>query len=96
MEKKSCLKDETFLHHPYIVIVAFGTWVCENVEPLEMGPVEGHEFKPVKYDIAPYKQVMERWLRDNHSRLLGSSLNHWNLLNRIFNSPALFTDSIVR
>ncbi|KAL5851221.1 hypothetical protein ACOSQ3_006339 [Xanthoceras sorbifolium] len=34
----------------------------------------GHEFKPVKYDIAPYKQVMERWLRDNHSRLVNGKL----------------------
>lgn len=34
-----------------------------------MGPLGDHEFRPVKHNIAPYKQVMERWPRDNESRL---------------------------
>ena len=68
MEKKNPLKDEALLQHPVllVLVLAFGFVI---MDPFHMGPVGGHDFRPVKHDIAPYKQVMENWPRDNQSRL---------------------------
>ncbi|CAL5200068.1 unnamed protein product [Lathyrus oleraceus] len=68
MEKRNLLKDETFLQHPYILsILLILSFLV--MDPFHMGPVSEHEFRPVKHDIAPYKQVMKNWPRDNMSRL---------------------------
>ncbi|CAM8981985.1 unnamed protein product [Rhodiola kirilowii] len=68
MERKAWLKDEAILQHPYLFIIALSL-VFVITDPFSMGPVGGHEFKPVKHTIAPYKQVMESWPKDNMSRL---------------------------
>lgn len=68
MEKKNQLKDDTFLQHPILIllVIVLGLVI---MDPFQMGPVGGIEFRPVKHNIAPYKQVMENWPRDNQSRL---------------------------
>ncbi|XP_034685393.1 protein STRICTOSIDINE SYNTHASE-LIKE 13 [Vitis riparia] len=68
MEKRSPLKDEALLQHPclLLVVLLLGFVI---MDPFHMGPIGGHEFMPVKHDIAPYKRVMEDWPRDNRSRL---------------------------
>ncbi|KAK1303128.1 hypothetical protein QJS10_CPB11g02294 [Acorus calamus] len=38
-------------------------------DPFHLGPLGGHDYRPVKHDFAPYKQVMNHWPRDNQSRL---------------------------
>ncbi|XP_045799910.1 protein STRICTOSIDINE SYNTHASE-LIKE 13-like [Trifolium pratense] len=68
MEKKNLLKDETFLQHPYLVAI-FLVLSFLVMDPFHLGPVSGHNFRPVKHNIAPYKQVMKNWPRDNMSRL---------------------------
>lgn len=39
------------------------------MDPLHIGPLGEHQFRPVKHNVAPYKQVMKNWPRDNMSRL---------------------------
>lgn len=39
------------------------------LDPLRLGPLGEHEFRPVKHAIAPYAQVMEGWRGDRESRL---------------------------
>ncbi|EHA8586907.1 Protein STRICTOSIDINE SYNTHASE-LIKE 13 [Cocos nucifera] len=39
------------------------------MDPFHLGPLGGHDYRPVKHSIAPYKQVMQQWPRDNQSRL---------------------------
>lgn len=70
---KEVLGEEGLLQHPYVFlsIVAIGFLL---MDPLGMSPIGGHDFKPVKNDIAPFKQVMESWPRDNRSRLGSGSL----------------------
>lgn len=88
MEKKNFLKDETFLQYPFIVILALVLGFV-IMDPLQMGPVRGHEFKPVKHDIAPYKQVMESWPRDNHNRLGDGKLE---FVDQVFGPESLEFD----
>lgn len=68
MEKRIQLRDELLLQHPYLLflVLAVGFLV---MDPFELSPVGGIDFRPVKNDVAPYKQVMESWPRDNRSRL---------------------------
>lgn len=68
MEKRSPLKDEAFLQHPYLLLLVLLLGFV-IVDPFHMGPMGGHEFRPVKHEIAPYKSVMKEWPRDNGSRL---------------------------
>ncbi|KAI4324351.1 hypothetical protein L6164_023898 [Bauhinia variegata] len=68
MEKKNSFKDEAFLQQPFIfaLVLALGFVI---MDPFHLGPIGDHEFRPVKHDIAPYKQVIKSWPRDNISRL---------------------------
>ncbi|KAE8717577.1 Protein STRICTOSIDINE SYNTHASE-LIKE 13 [Hibiscus syriacus] len=68
MEKKGNHKEEAFLQHRalFIAVLVLGFFL---MDPLEIGPVGGIEFRPVKLVIAPYKEVMGSWPRDNESRL---------------------------
>ena len=68
MEKKIPLKDDAFLQHPllFVLVLVSGLVI---MDPLNMGPLGGREFRPVRHSIAPYKQVMESWPSDNRSRL---------------------------
>ncbi|WCJ24395.1 Protein STRICTOSIDINE SYNTHASE-LIKE 13 [Euphorbia peplus] len=58
-----------------------------------MGPLGGHEFKPVKHDIAPYNQVMENWPRDDKGRLGNGSLV---FVDQVFGPESLEFDSLGR
>lgn len=61
-------KDEVVLQHPIIVFL-FLVLGFIVMDPFDLSPVGGHDFRPVKNDIASYDQVMENWPKDNHSRL---------------------------
>lgn len=58
-----------------------------------MGPVGGHEFRPVKHSVAPYKQVMENWPRDNQSRL---ELGKLEFADQVFGPESLEFDPLGR
>ncbi|KAK4483394.1 hypothetical protein RD792_010580 [Penstemon davidsonii] len=62
------IRDGILLQHPYlllfIVILSFIV-----MDPFQISPVGGRDFRPVKNDIAPYDQVMESWPRDDLNRL---------------------------
>ncbi|KAL9240657.1 hypothetical protein vseg_014850 [Gypsophila vaccaria] len=68
MKKKIVRKDEYLVQHPFIIVlvVALGFIL---MDPFNVGPLGGHEFKPVAHPIAPFKEVMDNWPRDNLSRL---------------------------
>ncbi|XP_006649792.1 protein STRICTOSIDINE SYNTHASE-LIKE 13 [Oryza brachyantha] len=38
-------------------------------DPFHLGPLAGVDYRPVKHELAPYREVMARWPRDNGSRL---------------------------
>ncbi|KAB2067390.1 hypothetical protein ERO13_A09G212000v2 [Gossypium hirsutum] len=92
MEQKGKHKEETFLQHPvlFIVVLVFGFVL---MDPFEIGPVGGIEFRPVKHDIAPYKEVMASWPRDNKSRLGNGKLE---FVGEVFGPESLEFDGFGR
>ncbi|XP_022722933.1 protein STRICTOSIDINE SYNTHASE-LIKE 13-like [Durio zibethinus] len=92
MEKKGQHKDETFLQHPIFlfIVLLFGFVMTD---PFQIGPVGGIEFRPVKHDIAPYKEVMASWPKDNRSRLGDGKLE---FVNEVFGPESLEFDSLGR
>ena len=92
MEKKGQHKDETFLQHPVflIIVLAFGFVM---MDPFQIGPLGGIEFRPGKHNIAPYKEVMASWPRDNRSRLGNGKLE---FVDEVFGPESLEFDSLGR
>lgn len=90
MEKKTHLKDDAFLQHPILLVLVL-TMGFVIMDPFHMGPVGGHEFRPVKHTIAPYKQVMENWPRDNQSRL---GLGKLEFEDEVFGPESLEFDNL--
>ncbi|KAF5451969.1 hypothetical protein F2P56_027017 [Juglans regia] len=90
--KKNPLKDEALLQHPilFVLVLALGFVI---MDPFNMGPLGGHEFMPVRHSIAPYKQVMENWPRDNQSRL---GLGKLVFENEVFGPESLEFDHLGR
>ncbi|GFY82644.1 calcium-dependent phosphotriesterase superfamily protein [Actinidia rufa] len=88
MEKRTQLKDEHFLQHPFLLLFALAMGFV-IMDPFHTSPVGGHEFRPVKHDIAPYKQVMENWPRDNMSRL---GLGNLEFVDQVFGPESLEFD----
>ncbi|KAK8709530.1 hypothetical protein V6N13_060545 [Hibiscus sabdariffa] len=88
MEKKGKLKEEAFLQHPvlFFAVLVFGFVL---MDPFEIGPVGGIDFRPVKHDIAPYKEVMGSWPRDNESRLGNGKLE---FVDEVFGPESLEFD----
>lgn len=39
------------------------------MDPFGLSPVAGRDFRPVRNNIASFKQVMQSWPRDDRSRL---------------------------
>ncbi|KAE8728095.1 Protein STRICTOSIDINE SYNTHASE-LIKE 13 [Hibiscus syriacus] len=91
MEKKGEHK-EAFLQHPvlFIAVLVLGFVL---MDPFEIGPVGGIEFRPVKHDIAPYKEVMGSWPRDNESRLGNGKLE---FVDEVFGPESLEFDGFGR
>ncbi|KAA8531423.1 hypothetical protein F0562_006224 [Nyssa sinensis] len=93
MEKRSqFMKDEVLLQHPLLLLLALGLGFV-IMDPFQMSPVGGIEFRPVKNDIAPYKQVMENWPRDNQSRL---GLGNLVFVGEVFGPESLEFDILGR
>ncbi|CAA3013355.1 STRICTOSIDINE SYNTHASE-LIKE 13 [Olea europaea subsp. europaea] len=89
MEKRILqLKDEVLLQHPYLIVLAvILSFII--MDPLQLSPVGGHDFRPVKNDIASYQKVMESWPRDNRSRL---GLGNLEFKDEIFGPESLEFD----
>ncbi|KAK6930544.1 hypothetical protein RJ641_004638 [Dillenia turbinata] len=90
MEKTMLMKDEAILQHPYLLLLAIAVGFVV-MDPLEMGPLGGLEFMPVKHSIAPYKKVMDEWPRDNHSRLGHGKLE---FVDEVFGPESLEFDNL--
>ncbi|KAG8369485.1 hypothetical protein BUALT_Bualt14G0018600 [Buddleja alternifolia] len=86
------IKDGLLLQHPYIVLMVLLLSLI-IMDPFEMSPVGGHDFRPVKNEIASYKQVMESWLWDNRSRLGQGNLE---FKDDIFGPESLEFDALGR
>lgn len=88
MEKRSQLRDELLLQHPYLLflVLAVGFLV---MDPFDLSPVGGLDFRPVKNDVAPYKKVMDSWPGDNRSRLGQGNLE---FVDEIFGPESLEFD----
>ncbi|XP_022955421.1 protein STRICTOSIDINE SYNTHASE-LIKE 13 [Cucurbita moschata] len=92
MEKKRAVKEESFLQHPVLFLLVLGLGFI-LVDPFKMGPVGGHDFRPVKHDIAPYSQVMGHWPKDNQSRL---GLGNLEFEDQVFGPESLEFDALGR
>ncbi|PIN00123.1 putative alkaloid synthase/Surface mucin Hemomucin [Handroanthus impetiginosus] len=93
MEKRLLqIKDVVLLQHPFIFLFVLALSFIV-MDPFELSPVGGHDFKPVKNDIAPYKQVMGSWPWDNLSRLGQGNLE---FKDDIFGPESLEFDNLGR
>lgn len=91
MEKKSRREHEDGrLQHHLILLVAIVIGLVV-MDPFEMSPVGGHDFRPVRNDIAPYGQVMESWPDDNLSRLGRGNLE---FVDQVFGPESLEFDPL--
>ncbi|KAJ4838466.1 hypothetical protein Tsubulata_034928 [Turnera subulata] len=86
------MEKKLLLQHPLLLalILAVGFVM---MDPFQMGPLGGLDFKPVKHDIAPYHQVMSSWPRDNKSRLGDGNLE---FVDEVFGPESLEFDSLGR
>ncbi|KAI4372462.1 hypothetical protein MLD38_010689 [Melastoma candidum] len=96
MEKKSSKSlqhEPSFLHQVffYVAAVALGFFV---MDPFNMSPIGGQEFRPVRHDIAPYKNVMGRWPRDNISKL--GTNGKLEFVDQVFGPESLEFDNLGR
>ncbi|GAB4859208.1 Protein STRICTOSIDINE SYNTHASE-LIKE 13 [Ancistrocladus abbreviatus] len=92
MEKKLPFKDQEALiqQHPFLLVLAIALGFI-LMDPFEMGPVGGHHFRPVEHSIAPYKQVLDNWPRDNRSRL---GLGKLEFVDEVFGPESLEFDNL--
>lgn len=82
-------RDDICGNHLFLAILAAALGFC-MMDPFNVGPVGGREFKPVKHSIAPYKTVMESWPRDNLSRL--GRHGRLEFVNQVFGPESLEFD----
>ncbi|KAM7461225.1 hypothetical protein LguiA_029346 [Lonicera macranthoides] len=93
MEKKRLvLKDEPILQHPFLLllVIVLGFLI---MDPFQWNPLGSHDFRPVRNDIASYKEVMKRWPRDNESRL---GLGNLEFVDQVYGPESLEFDSFGR
>ncbi|XP_031477253.1 protein STRICTOSIDINE SYNTHASE-LIKE 13 [Nymphaea colorata] len=88
MEKKSLFADGVFCNHPFQVLLSI-LLALVFTDPLHIGPLGGHNFKPVQHTIAPYAEVMASWPRDNLSRL---RLGKRQFVNEVYGPESLEFD----
>uniref|UniRef100_A0A1D1YL81 Adipocyte plasma membrane-associated protein n=1 Tax=Anthurium amnicola TaxID=1678845 RepID=A0A1D1YL81_9ARAE len=62
------LGSDAGLQHPLLFFSVLAMGVV-FLDPFHLGPMGGHDYRPVRHDIAPYARVMARWPRDPRSRL---------------------------
>ncbi|KAI3511398.1 hypothetical protein L1887_18551 [Cichorium endivia] len=91
MEKKKRLEHQDSRLQQHLVLLLAIVVGFVIMDPLEMSPVGGHDFRPVKNDIAPYNQVMESWPADNLSRLGLGNLEH---VDKVFGPESLEFDPL--
>ncbi|GJW30761.1 strictosidine synthase-like 13 [Tanacetum coccineum] len=93
MEKKKRTEQEDgrLLQHHLVLLVAIVIGLFVIVDPFDMSPVGGHDFRPVRNDIAPYDQVMESWPDDNLSRL---GLGNLEFVDQVYGPESLEFDPL--
>lgn len=91
MEKKKSLEEVDGRLQQHLVLLLAIVLGFLIMDPFDMSPVGGHDFRPVKNDIAPYDQVMESWPADNLSRLGLGNLEH---VDKVFGPESLEFDPL--
>uniref|UniRef100_A0A0D9VS85 Strictosidine synthase conserved region domain-containing protein n=1 Tax=Leersia perrieri TaxID=77586 RepID=A0A0D9VS85_9ORYZ len=56
------------VQYPHLFFAALALALLVT-DPFHLGPLAGVDYRPVSHDIAPYREVMARWPRDDGSRL---------------------------
>ncbi|EAY89345.1 hypothetical protein OsI_10849 [Oryza sativa Indica Group] len=56
------------LQYPHLFFAALALALLLT-DPFHLGPLAGVDYRPVRHELAPYREVMARWPRDNGSRL---------------------------
>ncbi|KAK3019888.1 hypothetical protein RJ639_002937, partial [Escallonia herrerae] len=91
-KKSKVLKDEVFLQHPYLILLTLIMGFI-IMDPFDLSPVGGHDFRPVKNDIASYQKVMENWHGDNQNRL---GLGVREFVDQVYGPESLEFDAVGR
>ena len=59
---------DVIVQYPHLFFAALALALVVT-DPFHLGPLAEVDYRPVKHELAPYREVMERWPRDNGSRL---------------------------
>lgn len=89
-KKRTAEQEDGRLQHHLILLVAIVIGLV-IMDPFDMSPVGGHDFRPVRNDIAPYDQVMESWPDDNLSRL---GLGNLEFVDEVYGPESLEFDPL--
>ncbi|PWA78780.1 Six-bladed beta-propeller, TolB-like protein [Artemisia annua] len=89
-KKRTTEQEDGRLQHHLILLVAIVIGFV-IMDPFDMSPVGGHDFQPVRNDIAPYDQVMESWPDDNLSRL---GLGNLEFVDEVYGPESLEFDPL--
>ncbi|KAG8096670.1 hypothetical protein GUJ93_ZPchr0013g34545 [Zizania palustris] len=59
---------EGIVQYPHLFFAALALALLVT-DPFRLSPLAGIDYRPVKHELAPYREVMARWPRDDGSRL---------------------------
>ncbi|KAL8483035.1 hypothetical protein ACS0TY_025915 [Phlomoides rotata] len=91
MEKRILqIRSRLLLQHPCLSMLVLILSLIV-MDPLELSPVGGIDFRPVKNDIASFKHVMGTWPWDNRSRLGQGNLE---FKDQVFGPESLEFDAL--
>ncbi|KAM3314344.1 hypothetical protein ACQJBY_033276 [Aegilops geniculata] len=76
------------VQYPHLFIAALALALV-LMDPFHLGPLAGIDYRPVKHELAPYREVMQRWPRDNGSRL---RLGRLEFVNEVFGPESIEFD----
>jgi hypothetical protein len=72
-QRKGGGRDGGLVQYPHLFFAALALALL-FMDPFHLGPLAGIDYRPVKHELAPYREVMARWPRDNGSRLRHGTL----------------------
>ena len=81
-------RDGLLLQYPHLFFAVLALALLV-MDPFHLGPLAGIDYRPVKHDLAPYREVMARWPRDNGSRLMLGTLE---FVNEVFGPESIEFD----
>lgn len=90
-EKKLQLRRgrDGIVQYPHLFFAALALALVVT-DPFRLSPLAGIDYRPVKHELAPYREVMGSWPRDNASRLRRGKLE---FVGEVFGPESIEFDS---